>query len=141
MSIGRQLNFAAGAGNAVCNKLLEPHGLSLAQWAVLQSIWRNGNLSVKEIARLTGNAPPAASRIIDRMVSAGLLVRQPDQEDRRAVTVDVTEKGEDLRPLMGVYEAVNEVLLADLSEAQITQLFALLEKVEQSGRKWIDDQP
>ncbi|MEQ8655992.1 MAG: MarR family winged helix-turn-helix transcriptional regulator [Hyphomicrobiales bacterium] len=140
MSIGRQLNFSAGAGNAVCNKLLEPHGLTLAQWAVLQSIWRNGDLSVKEIAKLTGNAPPAASRIVDRMVAAGLLVRQPDQHDRRAVTVNVTDKGEKLRPLMSIYEQVNAVLLAELSEAQIKQLFELLQQVERSGRKWIDDQ-
>lgn len=139
-SIGRQLNFAAGAASAVCSKLLEPHGLTLAQWVVLQSIWRNGDLSVKEIAKLTGNAPPAASRIIDRMVSAGLVERQPDENDRRAVTVNVTDKGEALRPLISVYEQVNAVLLANLSEAQIAQLYNLLEQVEQNGRKWIDDQ-
>lgn len=97
-------------------------------------------MSVKEIAKLTGNAPPAASRIVDRMVAAGLLVRQPDQHDRRAVTVNVTDKGEKLRPLMSIYEQVNAVLLAELSEAQIKQLFELLQQVERSGRKWIDDQ-
>ncbi|GAB5509066.1 MAG: hypothetical protein Rhims3KO_04670 [Hyphomicrobiales bacterium] len=140
MSIGRQLNFAAGAGNAVCNRLLEPHGLTLAQWAVLQSIWRNGDLSVKEIASLTGNAPPAASRIIDRMVSSGLLVRQPDENDRRVVTVNVTEKGERLRSLMSVYEQVNDVLMANLSADQVEQLFGLLEHVEKNGRLWIEHQ-
>lgn len=139
MSIGRQLNFAAGAGNAVCNRLLEPHGLTLAQWAVLQSVWRNGDLSVKQIAKLTGNAPPAASRIVDRMVVAGLLIRQQDQKDRRAVTVNVSEKGESLRPLISIFEQVNEVLLCGLSQAETDQLYDLLGRVEKSGRAWVDD--
>lgn len=137
MSIGRQLNFTAGAGNAVCNRLLEPHGLSLAQWAVLQSVWRNGPLSVKDIAKLTGNAPPATSRIIDRMVLAGLLVRQQDERDRRAVTVKTSEKGEALSALQSVFEEVNAIMLADLSAREVEQLFSLLERVEASGRAWL----
>ncbi len=136
-SIGRQLVFAASTASAVCNKMLEPHGLSLAQWAVLQCLWLNGDLSVKEIAALTGNAPPAASRIVDRMVAAGILVREQDAADRRAVLVRPTEKGEALRHLQGVYEDVNRVMLADLSEEEAQMLFNLLARVEASGRNWL----
>jgi DNA-binding MarR family transcriptional regulator len=32
--------------------------------------------------------------LIDRLVSAGLLLRQPDPEDRRKVLVMLTERGE-----------------------------------------------
>ena len=136
-SIGRALSFAASAGSTVANELLAPHGLGLAQWAVLSLIWRNGPLGVKQIAELTGNAPPAASRIVERMVKNGLLVRQQDDHDRRAVVVNVTDHGESLRNLSGVFEGVNAALLADFSADETAQLFDLLDRVRTNAKVWL----
>lgn len=137
-SIGRQLNFAAGASSSVVGKLLEPHGLTLAQWAVLQCLWRNGDLGIKNISKLTGNAAPAASRIVDRMVNNGLLLRHEAKGDRRGVRIELSEKAESLRHLQTIYQEVNDVLLSDLSDAEAESLFALLTRVEGSGRAWLD---
>jgi DNA-binding MarR family transcriptional regulator len=123
----------------VANRLLAPHGLGLAQWAVLVSIWRNGALSVKAIAEFTGNAPPAASRIVERMVQAGLLLRHPDPVDRRAVVVDLSDRGEALRPLHDLNLEVNRILLSDLSVDEAERLFDLLDRVQTSGRRWLGD--
>jgi|GEM_PF-890560 len=136
-SIGRALNFAASTGTAVANDLLAPHGLGLAQWAVLVSIWRNGPLGVKQIADVTGNAPPAASRIVDRMVKNDLLVRLQDPHDRRAVVVNVTQKGENLRSLLQIYDEVNAILLSDLSDQEARLLFDMLDRVQTSGKTWL----
>lgn len=138
-SIGRMLNLAAGRGSAVANALLEPHGLSLAQWAVLVCLWRNGPLGVRQIAELTGNAPPAASRIVERMVRGGLVRRRTDAADRRAVVVEPSAAGEALRHLEGVYEEVNRILLDGLTEEEAGRLFDLLARVEGSGRGWLRD--
>lgn len=137
-SIGRQLNFAAGAGSAVATRLLEPHGLSLAQWAVLSVLWRNGDMNIKDLAQLTGNAPPATSRIVDRMIAAGLLKRTQDAQDRRAVTIALSDQGEGMRSLMTIFETVNEVMLGNLSKAEEQTLFDLLARVEANGRTWLE---
>ena len=92
---------------------------------------------MKQIAELTGNAPPAASRIVERMVKNGLLVRQQDENDRRAVVVNVTAEGESLRDLHNVYDQVNAVLLRDLSANEAALLFDLLERVQATGREWL----
>lgn len=138
-SLGRQLNFAAGAGNAVVARILAPHGLTLAQWAVLQCLWRNGALKLMDIARLTGNEPPATSRLVDRMIAADLVVREADPADRRAVTIQLAPKGEALRHLQTVYVQVNDVLMRDLTPDEQAALFALLAKVEKAGRAWADE--
>lgn len=137
-SLGRQLNFSTGAGNAVVARILAPHGLSLAQWAVLQCLWRNGSLKLSDIARLTGNDPPATSRLVDRMIAAELVGRTVDRTDRRAVTIALAPKGEALRHLEKVYEQVNEILMRDLSHDDREKLFSLLQRVEQSAREWIE---
>ena len=136
-SVGRHLVFAAAIGKAVCSRLLEPHGLSLAQWAVLSSIWRNGPLSIKLLAEMTGNAPPATSRIVDRMIEGGLLIRNADPDDRRAVVIVPTERGEELRPLQAIYQEVNAVLLAGFSPQEQAELTRLLTKIETNGRNWM----
>jgi len=136
-SLGRSLNFAASTGSAVANALLAPHGLGLAQWAVLMTIWKNGPLTVKQIAELTGNAPPAASRIIDRMVQGGLLVREQGTHARRAVVVNASPKAEELRHLSSIHEEVNDALLGGLSEDEAARLFDLLGRVEAAGKAWL----
>lgn len=138
LSVGRQLNFTAGAASAVATRLLEPHGLSLAQWAVLSVLWRNGDVNVKDLARLTGNAPPATSRIVDRMIEAGLLRRTQDMRDRRAVAIALTDRGEEMRPLMTIFESVNEVMLSGLTKMEERSLFDLLARVEANGRTWLE---
>lgn len=138
-SIGRQLNFSAGVSTSVITRILQPHDLSLAQWAVLSCIWRNGALGIKDIAELTGNAPPAASRIVDRMVNNGLLVRDESESDRRGVVINPTAKGEELRVLQFVFEQVNEVILKDFSQADQDKLFELLSRAEQNGRNWLQN--
>ena len=136
-SVGRQLVFAAATGKAVCSRLLEPYGLSLAQWATLSSIWQNGPLNVKALAEMTGNAPPAVSRLVDRMIAGGFLVRQPDAKDRRAVVIGLSEKGEALRPLQTIYADVNAVLLSGFSAQDTEVLQGLLNRLDHSGRTWL----
>lgn len=73
------------------------------------------------------------------MISAGLVGRTVDSTDRRAVTVGLAPKGEGLRHLQGVYEQVNEVLMKDLTPDERASLFSMLQRVERSGREWLEE--
>ena len=55
------------------------------QWVVLSALWCRYGLITGEFARYTGNALPATSRIIDRMVKNGLVRRRGDPADRHTV--------------------------------------------------------
>jgi DNA-binding MarR family transcriptional regulator len=137
-SLGRYVNFAASTVNAMCNALLARYDLTLAQWVVLSALWQKDDLSVSEVADYTGNAGPAASRILDRMVEKGLLVRRQDVADRRSTRVMLTDRGEALRPLRSFYEEVNAVLLAGLDADDADALYALLERVTTNARAVAD---
>ena len=47
----------------------------------------SGPVSTGEIARLTGLTPGSATRLVDRLDKAGLVVRQTDPDDRRRAMV------------------------------------------------------
>lgn len=134
-SIGRLLNFSAGATNRLCRSLLEEHDLQLAQWVVLSALWRVDGLPVSELARYSGNEVPASSRLVDRMEANGLVRRRADAADGRTVRVWLTRRGRQLDRLADFHETVNGRLLAGFTEAETASLFSMLERViENAGR-------
>ncbi len=133
-AIGRALNFATAATNALCNARLEPHDLTLPQWVILGALWQQGEVSVTELAAYTGNAGPATSRILDRMEQKGLLGRRQDPKDRRSARVFLLPGGEALRHLQSFYQDINDTLLTGLSAQEAEQLFTLLDKVTQNAQ-------
>ena len=52
-----------------------------------------GPLRLSELAERMGITAPTASRAVEGLVDLGLLERQPDPGDRRAVSIDVTKSG------------------------------------------------
>ncbi|MEH6724727.1 MAG: MarR family transcriptional regulator [Hyphomicrobiales bacterium] len=135
-SMGRQLNYTAGACNAVCQSILERYDLSLPQWVVLSAVWRESGLTIGDLAAYSGNNAPATSRIVDRMIDKGLLLRTPDAHDRRTVRIEATNAAKDLSHLANFYEDINNVLLDGFSKAEADMLFSLLERAEQNARNW-----
>lgn len=138
-SLGRQLNFTTGRANALCQKWLEPHGLSLSQWVVLSCLWRAGDLSIGELAELTGNGVPATSRIVDRMADRGLVRRARDPQDKRSIRIVSTEKGDGLTHLATFYEQVNDALLDGFSQEERLLAFALLARMERNAETALAD--
>ena len=55
----------------------------------------DGRMKAGEVAERLGISPPAASALVDRLVSAGVFERSPG-EDRRVVWVSVSEAGRGL---------------------------------------------
>ncbi|MEV0391257.1 MarR family transcriptional regulator [Nonomuraea sp. NPDC050643] len=49
----------------------------------------SGPVSTGEIARLTGLTPGSATRLVDRLDKAGLVVRRADPDDRRRALVSL----------------------------------------------------
>lgn len=135
-SMGRQLNYTTGACNAVCQKILERYDLSLPQWVILSAVWRNSGLTLGDLAAYSGNNAPATSRIVDRMVDKGFLLRTPDAHDRRTIRIDATKAAKELSHLAKFFEDINAVLLNGFSKAESDMLFSLLERAEQNANNW-----
>ena len=67
-------------------------GMSRNSIYVLGSIARNGSPLAEIIAGL-GVSKQAAGQLVDTLVLRGYLDRSPDPEDRRRMTVTLTERG------------------------------------------------
>jgi MarR family transcriptional regulator, organic hydroperoxide resistance regulator len=73
-----------------------PEGLTLSQYGLLEPLLSCHTARVRELARDAGITAPTATRILDTLERRGVVHRTPAQEDRRGVSVTLTERGRTL---------------------------------------------
>jgi DNA-binding MarR family transcriptional regulator len=89
---------AVGITTAVLERATPDSELTFAQWRVLVVLGRHeAGLRVGEIATRIGGTGSATSRLLGRMERRGLVVSGPDEQDRRAAIVRLSDAGERLR--------------------------------------------
>lgn len=133
------MNFTAGRMNALCQHLLEPHELSLPQWVILSCLWRERELGVGTLADLVGSGFPATSRIVDRMVDRGLVVRKSHETDGRVTVVTLTKKGEELGHLSDFQERINTALFKGFLPEERDLAYALLSRMQKNAEAALDE--
>lgn len=87
-------------------------GMSVAQLFALRVIARQPRLSMGELADLTLTSPSAVSEVVSRLVTRGLVSREPDPLDHRRVLVRLTRQGQAF--CQGLEETIPERLVSAL---------------------------
>jgi len=91
------LSRAARAAQGVTDDGLGDINLTSAQAGALFTIPADGAASVNAISEGLGLAQSAASVLVQKLEQAGLVERQTDPNDRRAVLLTLTQRGRNLR--------------------------------------------
>jgi DNA-binding MarR family transcriptional regulator len=116
---------------------LEPvykqHGLEPGWHDLLATLRRSGPPFALRPSDLTGTLMLTSSgttKRLDKLEEAGLIVRGPDPNDRRAILITLTPAGKDLIDGVTAAHLANEAsLLEGLSAAEQRELAALLRKL------------
>lgn len=75
------------------DRVLSEVGASAEQWRVLDKLSDEKGLPIGELAQQLSMNPPTMTKLIDRMVAAGLVQRIVDDQDSRRVLVFITDSG------------------------------------------------
>jgi DNA-binding MarR family transcriptional regulator len=75
------------------NEAMRPLGVTAAQADAIAVIGQAGPLSLKELGELLIAEAGHPSRLVDRLVEAGLVERRAAGQDRRRVELSLTPKG------------------------------------------------
>ena len=133
--IGLQLAHSAKHVGRAFNDALAEVGGSVPTWFILTNLkgeeWRTQH----ELARALHIEGPTLTRHIDGLEEEGLVVRRRDTNDRRAVSVELTDAGRAKHAeMLRAVQAFNQRLLAGFSADELDELQALLGKLEQNAR-------
>jgi DNA-binding MarR family transcriptional regulator len=111
-------------------RMMEQHGLTGPQFAVLQELDRVGMTLAGELARALQVSQPTLTGILDRLERHGLAARSRNGADRRTVQVAITDEGK--RVLRTTPSALQEGVrreLAKLDEWERTMMLATLQRI------------
>lgn len=111
------------------NKQLAEYDLSLPQFNILR-ILRGANepLSIKVVKQRMLEKSPNTTRLIDKLISKGMVDRSRCADDRRVVNIEITKKG--LVLLSEIDDVFDEMSLAEnLSNEEVSMLNVLLNKL------------
>jgi DNA-binding MarR family transcriptional regulator len=118
------LRLVSAVERAVTQRLddaLRSCGADVDQWRVLSLLAERGGCPMSVVAEHALLLAPKLSKLVDRMVSANLVLRRPDDLDRRRVLVFASARG---RAALAEWDAavrdvrreVGEVLGADAAQ-------------------------
>lgn len=98
-SLGFLINRTAIRLKRELHHAFKTHGYKITpeQWAILNRLWEQEGLSQVELAELTFKDKPNVTRMLEVLEREGWVFRQPDEEDRRAYKVFLTEAGRALK--------------------------------------------
>ena len=101
LALDRQVCFALAAASRSVIQLyrpvLEPMGLTHPQYLVMLSLWERSPRTLGDIARALALEPATLSPLLKRLEAAGLVSRERNEDDERALDVRLTPAGQELR--------------------------------------------
>jgi MarR family transcriptional regulator, transcriptional regulator for hemolysin len=131
--IGLLLATTSKAVGRAFNDALASQGGSIPIWLILNALKGERPRSQLELARAVGIEGPTMTRHLDGLERAGLVERQRDPVDRRAVQVQLTRAGHALHGrLLKAVIAFNRQLRTEVSNDDIETLRRVLGRLREN---------
>ena len=118
--------------NAIEKRMRGDGALSLARLEVLRVIDANpAGVRVQDVTASVGTTIGAASRLLDRIESDGLIKRSADSDDRRSVRITTTASGEKALTLARErFDAALDDVLAAVDPEDLRLATAALQRIQ-----------
>ncbi|MGD9701317.1 MAG: MarR family winged helix-turn-helix transcriptional regulator [Acidimicrobiia bacterium] len=114
------IRFATRLVQRLESAVHRPAGWSMAGFRVMFCVWVAGELEPRDIAHFSGLSRAAVSSVLNTLERDGLVERRRESDDRRLVTVRLTDVGE--QGMLAAYEAQNRVeqdVFADMTKTEL----------------------
>lgn len=139
-SIGREISILSRQFNIYIARELKELGIMTSEYIFIVNIESGSKCSQQDLCDYFVIDKAAATRAVSSLVEKGLVMREKNSNDRREYILSLTEKGEQIKPL--IQEKLSnwtKILGRDLSEEQIVaqceELKKMREKaVEENGK-------
>jgi MarR family transcriptional regulator, organic hydroperoxide resistance regulator len=114
------------------NEAMRPLGLTGAQADAITVIGQAGPLSLKELGELLIAEAGHPSRLVDRLVEAGLVERRGADDDRRRIVLSLTPRGRRLeKRVAATREQMLQVGWAIIGERDLEPALELMRDLAQ----------
>jgi len=109
-------------------KQIEENGITHFQYLVMKLLKKYPMIGLSELAGRMNASPSTVSGAVDRLVQAGLVIRERTEQDRRSLVIRLSPAGE---TLLGRTEAMIMERLSPLLEIPEEEISRMLEAHQQ----------
>ena len=122
--------FAEALKNC-CEERNKPYEVTPSQFGLMDTLYAKGDgLTIGAIAQYRGVDTPTITGIVKRLEQNGLVQRVHDTQDRRVVTVHLSDEGHAImEPLQQTARTFNTILLRDFSPEDEQNFLARLHQI------------
>lgn len=132
-SIGQLTNQTNKIIMRYLNSKLELHDITLEQWIVLSKLSQQDKITQKQLAENVDKDQPTLARILDILERKKFVERKPNEKDRRAFRVHMTEKGINLKKqVTPLLENLFETIVLGISGEEIETYKRVLSKIKRN---------
>ena len=125
-----QMMRATDAVTAKMHRHLGDHGLTISQFGVLEVLYHRGPLCQRDIGWKILKTSGNMTTVIDNLEKRELVVREKDLDDRRRISVQLTEKGFDLiNTVFPIHAEIAQKAFSVMNDTELKTLGDLLKKV------------
>lgn len=119
-------------------RLFEKHGLTTAQFSVLETLYHKGDMTISEIMNTILSTPGNMTVVIRNLLKENLVERNDNPKDKRSALVGITDKGREIVEIIFPLHLLDlEDCFKRLSETDKENMVELLKNM--TGKKKTDD--
>ncbi|MBL4811236.1 MAG: MarR family transcriptional regulator [Rhodobacteraceae bacterium] len=138
-SMDQYVSYALAAAHRAVNgsltSRLKKHGLQIEAWRIIEALEGDPRLTMGELAHIVLINPPTLSKLVDRMVSNGLVHRQVAQSDQRQINLLISDLGKKrMMQIRSEVEDEDQMLVSRIGAARMSQRITLLNDLVDTNR-------
>ena len=141
VSFGRCISVLYRQSQTFFSKKLQPYRIGSGQYAVLIALEKHNGVNQERLSTILGLDKANITRAVTKLQNEGYIIRKPDAEDKRVWHIFLTEKGNDILPvLLGILNEWSSKIVEGLSSHQVNLLANdLVKMAENLGYEWTDN--
>lgn len=127
---GYLLRMASNAVSQAFARKVAEEGVTVAEWAVLRSLYDSDAIPPSALAHKMGMTRGAISKLAERLLEKGLITRIGNPDDKRGHSLSLSAEGASKIPLLARLADENDAtffaVLSDEAHEQLRQLLHTL---------------
>ncbi len=131
--IGKHISIAYRLAGVFFKDKMSRLGLHHSHHNVMFTLYKQDGISQEKLSKRMNVDKATVTRSIKKLVEDGFVERRPDEHDKRAYLLFITEKGRRIQPEIDeIFKEWNQVLLRGFEDEEAQQLLEYLERVSEN---------
>ncbi|MBC2320784.1 MarR family winged helix-turn-helix transcriptional regulator [Listeria booriae] len=138
--IAKSMSIVNRCGNTFKLNRLKEYGLGVGQLRYITTLYHHGGLSQDTIVKRFMVDKANVARHIQRLEELGMIRREVDQTDKRKHLIYLTEKGQEIQPIIEeTMKAWSGILTDGFTEEEREQLVHLLVRMAENAQNFQEE--